>query len=199
MLVFTDNIRALVIQSLIAGGFLCLCYDVLRALRRFFNIDTDGEKMRGRRFFVIKLVALGVTDFLFCVFASACALILSYCANGGVFRGLQVACMAAGFFFVRHTISRPFTYILGILLRGIRRVIRMIIFIAVKITAPIFYLYHLTLGKIICIIKDRIKKNRESFGDSEGKRDVIIREDEKDQESSASQGRIFIGRRDQKL
>ena len=194
MLVFTDNIKVLVIQSIIAGGFLCLVYDILRAIRRSFNILPSGDGMSRCRF-VLCLIALGIMDFVFCIFSAICILLLSYCAGGGVFRGLQLVLMLLGFALVRVTVSRIFLTALCFVLGIVKRIFEFVFKVMAKIAKPIFYLYHLTLGRIIFIIRDRIKKDRKSIGDAEGGNDVIIGEVQKTEESHASQGRIFIGRR----
>ena len=165
MLVFTHNIRQLVLWSLAVGGVLCLIYDVIRVSRWTLSIETDIMKMKGQGLFILKLLYTFFTDVFFCIFIAVCILLLSYYLNGGLMRGLTVICMSVGFFAVRISVSRIFTVVIYKLAKGIRWLIRGIISIFAKILKiilrPVFSLYHLTLGRFICIIKDRVKEKRE--------------------------------------
>ena len=198
MLVFTDNLRALVIWSLVCGAALCLFYDVIRVSRTVFGVSTNALSMRGKPLFYAKFAYLVMTDFLFCTVSAICFLLLAYYTNGGIFRGLIVACGIVGFVIMRLSLSRIFTFILLKFALIIKRLIKVVFWISGKITKPIFWIYHLTLGKIICIIKDRVKKKREmKFRQISGKEEneAVL----KDQGNSGPKGRIFIGRREEKL
>lgn len=161
MLIFTDNIRWLVVWSITVGGALCLLYDVLRVIRSLLSIETDVSGMRGRRLFVPKFVFLVLTDFLFCIAVAICFLSLAHYTNGGVFRGLLVVCAALGFIVIRLTVSRLFVFLLNKLTLVLKKILTFLVLVLSKIVKPVFWLYHLTLGRIICIIKDRVKKKRE--------------------------------------
>ena len=203
MLVFTDNIRRLVLWSIIVGGGLCLVYDIMRVLRNVFGICTDVREMRGKRGFFIKTAYLFFLDFVFCLMVAICLLLLSYYLNGGLFRGLTLLCMAMGFIFTRLTASRLFYFVLFRIALAIKwvllKVFSLLCKIAKKIGRPLFCLYHLTLGKIICIIKDRVKKKREfrrmkkSILQNAGKEENV--EDKGSFESHYKKERIVIGRR----
>ncbi len=204
MLVFTHNIRQLVLWSLAVGGILCLAYDIIRVSRWVFSIETNIVKMKGQRLFILKLLYTFLTDVLFCIFIAVCILLLSYYLNGGLMRGLTVICMAVGFIAARLTVSRIFTLVIYKLAMGIRWVIRGIISISVKILKiilkPVFLLYHLTLGRFICIIKDRVRKKRERRrmrksipSDVAGEEDDVAHKGR--MEAHNKKERILIGRR----
>lgn len=197
MLVFTDNIRWLVIWSIIDGGFLCLLYDVIRVMRNIFSVSTDVSRMKKGKFFPFKMFFLVASDFLFCLVTAISFLVLSYYTNGGVFRGLVVICAIIGFIAVRLTLSKVFVYLLYKVALVIKKLLRLLCIVAVKIVKPIFWLYHLTLGRIICIIKDRIKKKRERREEEKmriaGKEENVTVEE--NQAENKRKERIVIGRR----
>ncbi len=205
MLVFTDNIRSLVIWSLAAGGVLCLVYDIIRASRDLFGVSASVSEMKKGRLFALKMICLILGDFLFCVFAAICFLIVSFCTNGGVFRGLILICGALGFALIRFTVSKIFMLLLLKVVFAIRKLLgfmySVLRAIALKIAKPFFSLYHLTLGRIICIIKGRIKEKRELKmalkAQLAGKEEDAILE--KAQGDRNKKERIVIGRRAEKL
>lgn len=204
MLVFTHNIRQLITWSFVTGGALCLVYDVIRVLRWTLAVETDIMKMKGQRLFIPKMLYTFFTDIAFCVLIAVCILLLSYYLNGGLMRGLTVICMGVGFAAVRLTVSRVFTFVIYRLALGIKWVIKDIFTVLVKflklITRPVFSLYHLTLGRFICIIKDRVRKKRESgrikkdaLCDPAGEEDNVAHKESV--EAHNKKERIFIGRR----
>ncbi len=154
MLVFTFNLRWLIIWSLAAGGALCLLYDVIRATRVLFGISPAVGVMRADKLFVLKVIYLFISDFAFCIVCAVTFLLLAYYTNGGLVRGLSLASAAVGFVLIRLTVSRLFTFLLFKAVLGVRWLLR-------KMVKPLFLLYHLTLGKIICIIKEKSKSRRE--------------------------------------
>ncbi len=204
MLVFTDNIRSLIVCGLILGGVLCLLYDIIRASRDFLGISSDISKMKSEKFFAAKAVYLFLTDFFFCIVSAICMLFLAYFTNGGVFRGLVLACVSIGFIIIRLTLSKLFMFLLlklsWVINRLLRLLFRVLRFILAKIAKPVFSVYHLTLGRIVCIIKDRIKKKRElraelkkRAGEQSGKENNVILQEAL--EDGNKKERIFIGRR----
>lgn len=200
MLVFTDNIRWLVIWSIALGAGLCLLYDVIRVFRNAFSVSTSISRLREGRFFIPKLIFLSLTDLFFCITVAFSFLILAYYTNGGVFRGLILICAALGFVFVRMTLSRPFVFLCSWAVSVIKKLAIFLFSVLLKITKPIFWLYHLTLGRIICIIKDRVKKKRERREEERmrlaGKEEnVTVKED---QTKDRRKERIVIGRRAEK-
>jgi hypothetical protein len=154
--------------------------------------------MKKGRFFIPKLVFLTLSDFFFAVFCAICILLVSYLTNEGVFRGLSVICAVIGFSIVRLTVSRPFTAFLFFFVSVIKKILKLIFWILRKIAKPIFWTFDLTLGRIICIIKDRVKKKRERklYARDAGKEENVTVQ--KSQAADRGKERILIGRRAEK-
>ena len=158
MNIYNGDVSRLWLMSFLLGAILGVVYDATVQLFSSANIKPPPKFQRA--WGVILKITLTLRDFLFCVLFSFCALILMYNQNNGVFRWSVYFFALSGYFIYRKALSKFIRKIVGALL-----VIPMwIIGKAIKILSipvrPIFKIWDLTIGKILCIIICGMKNKR---------------------------------------
>ena len=157
-----SDARLLLLRSLICGVSLGLIYDVIRFLKLFCGVKYGEVAAPGSRSLrVLHFFLAFVTDIVFWSLVGVLSIALIYSSTGGMFRGLTYIGLALGFIAYYFTLgklvlflSRRAVKILWRALRFIFKVIRVPILFVVK---GIISLYHLTIGKIIGKIINRIR------------------------------------------
>lgn len=201
MNIYNDDILPLLLFALALGACAGVVYDILHAL---VFVASESQRAKAKKLFcVLEYISLFFADVIFCLIFGAGALILMYNLNKGVFRCTVYLLMGFGFIFYRVTISKIIRKLLFYILRVFRwisGIIYRIISIPIRF---IFKIYHLTIGKIVCIIICGIKNKRDAkrqkkmekalmaLSDSRKDEYVTSPEDSKDQRKE----RIFIGRK----
>ncbi|MHC1694443.1 MAG: spore cortex biosynthesis protein YabQ [Eubacteriales bacterium] len=130
------------LYSLSVGAFICVLYDLFRILRMMFGAGK---------------ILLFLEDLLFCLLATGIIIIFLFYANSGEIRWFAMAGAFIGFFVYYNTISR---FIIFLLMKLIRLVKRVLMFIFKITIMPIIKLIKLIAGfikKIILKINGNIK------------------------------------------
>ena len=158
MNIYNDDILQLLLFSLALGLISGIVYDILHSLV-FVVRDSQTAKAK-KLYFTIEYISLFLADILFCLFFGLGALILMYNLNKGVFRCTVYILMGSGFILYRVTVSKIIRKLLSFVLTvfgWISRIIYRVVNIPIRL---IFKIYHLTIGKIVCIIICGIKNKR---------------------------------------
>lgn len=201
MNIYNDDILSLLLFALALGAFAGVVYDILHSL---VFVASESQKAKAKKLFcVLEYTSLFLADVIFCIISGAGALILMFNLNKGVFRCAVYILMGLGFLFYRVTISRVVRKLLFYIIRvfgWINGIIYRIISIPLRV---IFKIYHLTIGKIVCIIIGGIRNKREAG--RQRKRELALvalcdsGKDEyvtpKENSEDTRKKRIFIGRK----
>ena len=160
-----SEVRQLIWRALICGGALGLFYDVIRFIKLFCGVRY-GERAEYRRKSVCTahFILAFFTDVVFWVAVGILSIALIYSATGGIFRGVTYICLAIGFVAYYFTLGRLVLFLskktvklARRILKAVVKVLRIPLSFALK---GIISLYHLTIGKIIGKIKDRIRTKK---------------------------------------
>ena len=100
-----DNLSQLIgfLYSAALGGFYCVAYDILRALRREINLGT---------------AAVFASDILYSVLCAITCFCLLLSVTGGEPRAFVFAGAAVGFVIIRLTVSRVLVFVFSKMLKA---------------------------------------------------------------------------------
>lgn len=200
MNIYNDDILPLLLVAFVLGALSGVIYDVLHIL--VFAPDKISTKTK-KLFCAIEYISLFVADLLSCLVFCAGALILMYNLNKGVFRCTVYILMGFGFLIYRITVSKPIRRVLSFALNIIKCIIRIVCRIISIPLRVIFKIYHLTIGKIVCIIIGGIRNKREAKRQRKREKELVALsnsgKDEyvapKENSENTRKERIFIGRK----
>lgn len=204
MNIYNDDILCLLLLSFAVGAACGVLYDLLREMR--YRADVAHNAVPVRVKLIFEYISIFLTDIVFCLIFGICAVMLMYNANNGVFRGGVYISMFLGCILYRLTLSRLirkiFFYIFK-LLRGIWRRIAFVIFIPIRLILKIF---HLTIGRFVCIIINRALRGiRSRRSKKSGDLALICVSSAKEGEhvdikkAEVQKARIIIGRRNEEI
>lgn len=201
MNIYNDDVLTLLLFAFLFGGIFGVVYDVLHS---FAFVAGNRQPARAKKLFcALEYISLFFADLTFCLLFGAGALILMYNMNKGVFRFTVYIMMGLGFAVYRVTASgiiRKLLFWILLVLRKISGIIYRIISVPIRL---IFKIYHLTIGKIICIIIYGIKNKREANRQKKRERALVASADSgkeahvtsTDNSENNRKERIFIGRK----
>lgn len=158
----------LLLKAFLLGAALGLFYDVIRFIKMLCGVEYFVSAECRERTTVRKTVIFAVTfltDLIFWLIFGISSIILLYNICGGVFRASIYPCMLFGFLLYYFSLGRLFLIIGSktvLLLKRICRWIIRLILIPIRLVGRFFiFIYHLTIGKIVGKIKERINLSRE--------------------------------------
>ena len=190
MIDLTQNqLAKLLLEGLLLGVALGVFYDCIRFFKCFFTVGVDIERIRYRGVLGVAAYAFTFfTDVILMLLAALTSILLLYSVDG-VFRGMTYPAMAAGFLLYYHTVGRAVLKLSKMLVKALKRLIKRLFAIAIRPIRAIWRLiisvYHLTIGRFLGKIKERVKSAREkrarteieeqSAGDGQpcGKEDLV--------------------------
>ena len=154
----------LLLKAFLLGVALGLLYDGMRFVKMLCGVryfpQNAAPPMPSRVRSVLLYAVTFVFDVVFWIIFGISAVILFYNVSGGVFRASVFPAMLSGLFLYYISIGRlmlAFSARLVGLLRKICRLAAKILLVPLSLIKKIlFFLYHLTIGKIV----DRIKEER---------------------------------------
>lgn len=201
MNIYNDDILYLLLLSLCAGAACGVSYDILREMRYRSDDAADVVPVKVRRIF--EYISVFLTDILFCLIFSICAVMLMYNANNGVFRGGVYISMFLGCILYRLTISRVMRIVFSYMFKFLRAICQKIVFVVFIPIRLILKIFHLTIGRFVCIIIKRAvrgikKRKRKDLA-------LICVDHEEDgdhvdiKKAEVQKARIIIGRRNEKI
>jgi hypothetical protein len=182
------EIIRLLLRSLLCGVALGVFYDGIRLIKLFCGVRYgEREEKKNAALSAAHFILAFVTDIVFWVTVGVVSVALIYGSTGGIFRGSTYLCLAVGFVAYYFTLGRAVLFLSRRLVKLCRRAARRMIKVAAVPLSFIFKgiisLYHLTIGKIIGKIKERIRtrKNKpndeseqECFALSDGRKEDFV-------------------------
>lgn len=152
----------LVIRSFLCGTILGVIYGFIKIPRIILFSNPKSNNLSHK---ILKYSFTFIGDMLLGLLVGLVSVLLIYHINGGIFRGMVYLFLAFGFILYRLTVARPVEKCIIIVLRTLFRVLKRvfkILFVPIKlIFRGIFFIYHLTIGKIVGKIIMKIKNRRE--------------------------------------
>ncbi len=147
---------ALAVKGFLCGAFFALLYELL-----YFGRLLCGE---GQKKGIAGLPSHLLTFFLdltFLLSAGICGIFLIWSYGSG-FRGMTFLLMALGFLLCRISLGRLVRFLLTPLAKGLRKLIRKLLFCLLfpfrQILLLLISLYHLTIGRFLGKIIESLKK-----------------------------------------
>ncbi len=152
---------SLLLFSMLAGGVLGLAFEPVR----FLKLSLWGRGLlRG----CVRAVLTFLFDLLFMLAAGICGVLLIW-SYARVFRGLTFLAMAAGFLLYRFLFGALFMKLHRFTVKLTRRVLRKLLqWLRIplrRILSLLISLYHLTIGRFLGKIIEKIKTAREKRGE----------------------------------
>lgn len=124
MLLSQSGLALLYLYALALGGVLGLFFDLIRFPRLLFTREAEPKK-EGAKQSLRKRRAVGafvfLEDFLFCIVAAVCVILLFYEHNNGKIRPLVFLILPGGFFLYSATVGRWIRSFLQILVKWIHK------------------------------------------------------------------------------
>ena len=159
------EVRLLLWRSLLCGVALGFFYDVIRLIKLFCGVKYGDRAVYKSRFIrAAHFVLAFLTDIIFWVSVGILSIALIYSSTGGIFRGVTYICLAIGFLFYYFTLGR---LVLFLNKKIVKLTMRVFMWLAKVLRVPLSFalkgiisLYHLTIGKIIGKIKDKIRTKK---------------------------------------
>ena len=213
------TIFELLLKAYLLGVALGFFYDGIRFVKMLCGVRygtkilaakeatkrAEAEKVKTPRVKAVFLYAVTfIFDLIFWVAFGISAVLLFYNVSGGVFRASALPAMLGGLFLYYISLGRLMLALsarLVILLRKICRFALKILFVPLSFVGKnLFFLYRLTLGKILGRIKEeRILRAQKSEQKCDGEEPLLERDREGESEYGGkpyrSEGRISFGRR----
>lgn len=152
----------LIIRSFLCGVVLGVIYGFIKITRILLFSKEMKNNLSVK---IFKYIFIFIGDMLLGVLVGLISVLLIYHINGGIFRGMVYLFLFFGFMLYRLTFARLIEKMIIKLLHVVFRVMKKIfkvLFLPFKlIFRGLFFIYHLTIGKIIGKIIISMKKRQE--------------------------------------
>ena len=145
------ELALLLVYGALVGFGLGAVYDCLRILRLLLGESTERE---GRRPLPMALL-LFLEDVVFMIVASLAFILLCYYRNDGQIRGPALMGLGGGFFVYRHTVSRPFLWLVRWGILGAKRMLAALLRLLAK---PLRWLWAVTAGRWLDRLRERLRE-----------------------------------------
>lgn len=157
-----ELLTGLLLRSFLCGCLLGVLYSIIKITRVAVK-EIFGD--RGKAFRIFEFIFIFTGDVFFGICAGIVSILLIYHVNYGMFRGMVYLGMIFGFLLYYLTVGKLVQKISEKLMRGVIFLIKKLIFILLMpfymIFKGLFFIYRLTIGKIIAKIIMALKKRSE--------------------------------------